>query len=325
MSEMKKLLESLEKLQECPPMEGGEMPPSPMNQGTPVSINVSMNASGKDHVADLLRMMQQAGLGGAQEVQPSMMPVRQDMERLRAIVGEPEMEADAAYADSIEEGFDGEITDEVWQHIAARRAELVDDEGMEPEEALEQAAEEIGVDPEELEDWLAVNVEGYDNSPDGVEGDPEYSDHKFMTKDLSGGINREKKAYKAAQRGDNAMAVEAIKAQLMAALEEKKAKPDYIDIDDDGNEEEPMKKAVKDKKEKKTNEADYNTMAALTRLKMQHDAEKKYRDSKIKNKKSMFNPSPAGMLDQETIAGLTRLKMQHDAEKKYRDSVRKKK
>ncbi len=29
-----------------------------------------------------------------------------------------------------------------------------------------------------------------------------------MTKDLSGGINREKKAYKAAQRGDNAMAVE---------------------------------------------------------------------------------------------------------------------
>lgn len=114
---------------------------------------------------------------------------------------------------------------------------------MEPEEALEQAAEEIGVDPEELEDWLAVNVEGYDNEPD-----PEYQDHKYMTKDLSGGINREKKAYKAAQRGDNAMAVEDIKATLMKALSEKKAKPDFPDLDNDGNTKEPMKKAIQDKK-----------------------------------------------------------------------------
>jgi hypothetical protein len=88
--------------------------------------------------------------------------------------------------------------------------------------------------------------EGYDNEPD-----PEYQDHKYMTKDLSGGINREKKAYAKAQDGDNAMAVEAIKAQLMAALEEKKAKPDYIDIDGDGDKKEPMKKAVKDKESKK--------------------------------------------------------------------------
>ena len=191
---MKKLLESLDKLQECPPMEGGAMPPVPMDQGTPVSINVSMNASGKEHVEDLLRMMQQAGLGGAQEVKPDMMPVRQDMERLRAIVGEPEMEADEVYADAVEE-------------------------------------------------------DDFENAT--TEPDEEYRDHEYMTKDLSGGINREKKAYKAAQRGDNAMAVEAIKAQLMAALEEKKAKPDYIDIDGDGDKEEPMKKAVKDKKAKK--------------------------------------------------------------------------
>lgn len=37
--------------------------------------------------------------------------------------------------------------------------------------------------------------------------------------------------------------------------EGKKAKPDYIDIDGDGNKKEPMKKAVKDKEKKKTNEA----------------------------------------------------------------------
>ena len=33
-------------------------------------------------------------------------------------------------------------------------------------------------------------------------------------------------------------------------IDEKKAKPDYIDIDGDGDKEESMKKAAKDKKEK---------------------------------------------------------------------------
>lgn len=46
------------------------------------------------------------------------------------------------------------------------------------------------------------------------EPDEKYSDHKLMTKDLSGGINREKKMFKAAQRGDNAMSVESIRDQL---------------------------------------------------------------------------------------------------------------
>jgi len=72
-----------------------------------------------------------------------------------------------------------------------------------------------------------------------------------MIKDLSGGLNRQKKSYAAAQDGDNAMAVETIKDRLLAALNEKKAKPDYIDIDGDGDTEEPMKKAAKDKKKKK--------------------------------------------------------------------------
>lgn len=73
---------------------------------------------------------------------------------------------------------------------------------------------------EYIEDYMDNMGEGYDNEPD-----PEYQDHKYMTKDLSGGLNREKKAYAAAQDGDNAMAVEAIKAALMQALAEKK-KPD---------------------------------------------------------------------------------------------------
>ena len=190
---MKKLLESLEQIQECPPEmdEGGAMPPVPMDQGTPVSVNVSMNASGKEHVEDLLRMMQQAGLGGAEEVKPDMMPMRTDIERLRDIVDGPKM-------------------DEPKMKLPA------------PEEAEEE-------------------IEEYENEPDY-----EYSDHEKMTHDLSGGINREKKSYKAAQDGDNAMAVETIKAQLMSALSEKKGKPDFLDLDKDGDKKEPMKKAAKD-------------------------------------------------------------------------------
>ena len=81
----------------------------------------------------------------------------------------------------------------------------------------------------------------------------EYMDTNYMTQDLSGGINKKKKAYAAAQRGDNAMAVEAMKQKLYAALSEKKSKskPDYMDIDGDGDTSEPMKKAAIDKKKRK--------------------------------------------------------------------------
>ena len=176
-NEAKQQLNESEQLAECPPEidEGPDMAPQmapQMDQGNPVTMNINLNASGKEHVADLIDMMKNAGLGDAKPASDAMMPVRQDMERLSAMMDEPGDE--------------------------------------DPNEELEPVEDE---------------VEEYANSPDGVEGDPEYSDHELMTKDLSGGINREKKAYAAAQDGDNAMAVEAIRAQLMAALQEKK-KPD---------------------------------------------------------------------------------------------------
>ena len=65
--------------------------------------------------------------------------------------------------------------------------------------------------------------EEWDNAPE-----EEYSDTKTMTKDLSGGINREKGAYAAAQDGDNPMAVDEnddliarLQEELKAALEGK--------------------------------------------------------------------------------------------------------
>jgi hypothetical protein len=77
---------------------------------------------------------------------------------------------------------------------------LASDADMEPD---------APADEPEMEDW--------DNSPE-----EEYSDTKTMTKDLSGGINREKKMHKPAADGDNPIAVEtSIKEQLWAALNEK--------------------------------------------------------------------------------------------------------
>jgi hypothetical protein len=100
-------------------------------------------------------------------------------------------------------------------------------------------------DPSPYED---MDMEEWANEPD-----PTYTAHTTMLKDLSGGINREKRAYAAAQPGDNAMNVESIKARLYAALAEagKKSKPDFLDMDKDGNKKEPMKKAIADKKKKK--------------------------------------------------------------------------
>lgn len=102
--------------------------------------------------------------------------------------------------------------------------------------------------PEMMDDDVE---EDWDNSPE-----EEYSDTKTMTKDLSGGINREKKAYKATQDGDNPMAVEAeeltksIKEQLLQALEEKYSS-------------DAQRKAVhanKDEDDEKTDEASCGSM-----------------------------------------------------------------
>ena len=62
-----------------------------------------------------------------------------------------------------------------------------------------------------------ASEEDYANEPD-----EEYADTQTMTKDLSGGLNREKKMHKPAAGGDNPMSVESIKESLWAALNEKK-------------------------------------------------------------------------------------------------------
>jgi len=78
----------------------------------------------------------------------------------------------------------------------------------------------------------------------------------------SGGLNRQKTQYRKEYPGDNPMAVEdkiteeelanSLRAQYEGFKQayQEAAKPDYIDLDKDGNKTEPMKKAAKDKEDK---------------------------------------------------------------------------
>jgi hypothetical protein len=82
--------------------------------------------------------------------------VRENLKTLYSNIEELHMGA-VSHMDmeSVAEGDDFMSTDPegAWAAISARKEELMD-MGMEPEEAQDQAAEEIGVDPEELEAWL---------------------------------------------------------------------------------------------------------------------------------------------------------------------------
>jgi len=110
--------------------------------------------------------------------------------------------------------------------------------------------------------------ETFANSPgDRPKAEPTVQDVDSLVNVHSGGLNRQKNQYRKEYPGDNPMAVaqedkiteEELSNSLRTQYESFKkayteaAKPDYIDLDKDGNKTEPMKKAAKDKeaKEKK--------------------------------------------------------------------------
>lgn len=195
---MKAILESIDRIsavEDCGSMPMAGQMPTPEKQGNPVTMSISLNASGKENVDELMALLKGAGL--AQSPAPAMGPSEPpDMGALRAMVMKPEMPDMDDNEMDVKINSKGQLSKEEW-----------------------------------------------DNSPD-----EQYSDHKTMTKDLSGGINRQKKMFKPAAKGDNPMAAESVKERLWAALNEKKAKPDFLDMDKDGDKKEPMKKAVADKK-----------------------------------------------------------------------------
>ena len=254
---MKKLIESMDHIEECGMAEGpmGMAPPAPeMDKGNPVTVNVSMNASGKEHVADLLDMMKNAGLGDAEPAADAMMSPRMDMERLSGIMGGPEHDHDdkmnlPAIADldgGEDESYAAEMDDEE-DELAADIEDPMDDEedelaadidmdaetedmsgegsytvkvkgkDMAAQEELARLASLSGVAaPQEMETEASGD---YANEPD-----EQYSDLSAVIPD-GDDLHKKKKTHPATAGGDNPMAIENIKAALYAALTEKK-KPD---------------------------------------------------------------------------------------------------
>tara|TARA_S200000501_G_scaffold170598_1_gene160677 strand:+ start:3953 stop:5110 length:1158 start_codon:yes stop_codon:yes gene_type:complete len=107
--------------------------------------------------------------------------------------------------------------------------------------------------------------ETFANSPgDRPKAEPKMQDIDSLVNVHSGGLNKQKIQYRKEYPGDNPMAVaqedKITEAELSNSLRTQyesfkkayteAAKPDYIDLDKDGNKTEPMKKAAKDKEEK---------------------------------------------------------------------------
>ena len=177
--------------------------------GQPVSMNVSINASGKDHVADLINMMKNAGMSAAEPVGAPSLGMRGDMDKFRsAMDDDPEIPGDDDNPDDqdLKAGTLGAIGGGALGMALGG-----------PLGALTGAAAGDSLTDEELA--TEDDLEEYANEPD-----PQYGDMSDAIPD-GNDLNRKKKAYAATQDGDNPMAVEAIKATLMAALSEKK-KPD---------------------------------------------------------------------------------------------------
>uniref|UniRef100_UPI003750547E hypothetical protein n=1 Tax=Cypionkella sp. TaxID=2811411 RepID=UPI003750547E len=74
---MKKLIESMDRIEECGMTEMPASLPAPeMDRGNPVTMSVSLNASGTEHVEDLIKMMKNAGMGAAEPVSAKMLSPR---------------------------------------------------------------------------------------------------------------------------------------------------------------------------------------------------------------------------------------------------------
>ena len=105
--------------------------------------------------------------------------------------------------------------------------------------------------------------ETFANSMGDEKEEPKYQDTDTLVNVHSGGLGAQRKQYRKDYPGDNPMAVkedtiteEDLANSLRTQYEgfkkayQEAAKPDFLDMDKDGNKTEPMKKAVKDKEEK---------------------------------------------------------------------------
>ncbi len=216
------------------------------------SMNIMMTGDTADDVGVLLKMMQNAGLkdaGPAGEI--SDPNPRMDIEKFRNIVDLPKPDDhDHGPMDMPPSMPPMDMGPPPGDSPCGEPDDGPSDKGM---DIIKLAGIGDKDDGDDKKDDDGDEGTDYANAPD-----EKYGDTKLMTKDLSGGLNGPKKSYPKVAGGDNPMSIRAeltrlegsIKDELWKALEEKKAKPDFLDMDKDGDKKEPMKKAIKDKGKK---------------------------------------------------------------------------
>ena len=145
--------------------------------------------------------------------------------------------------------------------IGAQDDEPKDEPAMNPDDAAGS------MDMARMRDIVKKPEEEKQEETFANEPEEKVSDVDTLVNVHSGGLNRKKQAFPRAEPGDNPMAVakeDQITEQELAnslrtqyesfkeayQTEAKKAKPDFLDMDKDGNKSEPMKKAIKDKEAK---------------------------------------------------------------------------
>ena len=225
--------------------------------GETASMNISMTGDNADEVAQLVNIMRTGNTPDAKAVSPMDMPPsdHMPMDKALSIVKMPmdgPMDMDGPM-----HGMDGP-TD----------SPMDDMPQMDPK------------DDEADEDMSG----GFSSST--TEPDEQYFDTQTMTHDLAGGINRTKKQHAPAADGDNPIAVEddldaqieSIKDELYAALAEKtgkdkKSPPDYPDLDNDGNKEEPMSQAIAQRDDDKEDTDEADTSYSITGKSKEANAE----------------------------------------------------
>ena len=139
---------------------------------------------------------------------------------------------------------------------------------MEPKQDMDHSDDDAmrSMDMAKMRDMVTKPEDERQEETFANEPEEKVQDVDSLVNKHSGGLNRQKKTYPKVTSGDNPMAYAEDKIteeDLANSLrtqyenfktayqtEAKKAKPDFLDMDKDGDKKEPMKKAVKDKEEK---------------------------------------------------------------------------
>lgn len=244
--------------------ECGMMPDSVSNipSAPPVSMSVNLNAQGIDQIKSLLDLMHKAesplaaGPVGAPAMPPVPMPTMAPMSMPTASLDEP------GFGGKPEGGMDP--LDALVKKAGIAMAPKAPEAGA--EKGGDEAGEKSPVgsnEPAPKDDMkkVADEVRGMadtlaDENQDGGFGgattapDEKYSDVSAVT---ATGDDLASKGDEAPKKNGGGNPMESIRRQLDARykeIKEAKAKPDFLDMDKDGDKKEPMKKAVADKKVK---------------------------------------------------------------------------